>query len=347
MKIGILTHPQTVNYGGILQCYALCTILRKMGHEPIVIRREADRAFFLWEWTRSLLKYLHFPRYYSPNKVDRELNIRPFVQKYIKRTLPVRSQSQMFNVCHKYNLEAVIVGSDQVWRKDYALKFGYNYFLDFVPDNILKMSYAASLGLSKWLYNKNETIAIKKLLSKYSGISVRESEAIDLLMKNVGLTAYQHVDPTLLLTAEEYASIMSKRLVEEDYIFVYWLGNKEAVMNRIEELEKKGKKVVSIFLRDNIEHTSIENWLSYIKYADSVITDSFHGSVFSIIFEKQFTVLKNDSGGNGRIFSLCEMFGIESDSVKNYACIKTKFKKIQDESYVYLQKTLKSCISGI
>lgn len=340
MRIGILTHPQFVNYGGILQCYALSTLLRKMGHEPIVIRREANRSFFLWEWVRALLRILHYPRYYKPIKVDRTKNIRPFIQKYITRTSPIRSRQQMFNVCYKYQLDAVIVGSDQVWRRDYARRFGYNYFLDFVPNGILKMSYAASFGLKEWTYNYQETKKIKKLLSHYSGISVREAEAVEMLMNNIGMKAYQHVDPTLLLTADDYASITSQRLVDESYIFVYWLGDKELMLNQIQVLETSGKKVVSIFLRDNVEQISIEDWLSYIKYADRIITDSFHGSVFSIIFKKQFTVLKNDSGGNGRISSLCKMFEIDADSVKNYTHDKIPFKKIQEASYAYIQDTL-------
>ena len=120
MRIGILTHPQSVNYGGILQCYALCTYLRKLGHEPIVIHREVDRSFFLWGLVRSFLKAIHFPRYYTPNKVDRMINVKPFIKKYLVRTKPIRSQAQMRRVCKDYQLNAVIVGSDQVWRADFA-----------------------------------------------------------------------------------------------------------------------------------------------------------------------------------------------------------------------------------
>lgn len=340
MRIGILTHPQSVNYGGILQCYALYTYLRKIGYEPIVIHREADRSFFLWEMARSFLIAIHFPRYYTPNKVDRSINLRPFIEKYLERTKPIRSQSQIRRICKDYQLNAVIVGSDQVWRKSFALKFGYNYFLDFVPEDIKKMSYAASLGLSEWEYDLEETAAIKQLLASFSGISVREKDAVSLLKNNAGVDAIQHIDPTLLLSADDYSKIASKKLLEESYVFVYWLGAKEQIFERIRILEEEGKKVVSLFLRDNQEQISIEDWLSYIKNADLIITDSFHGCVFSILFKRKFEVFKNDSGGNGRIPSLLNLLEINNTFTVDYLQVKNRIDKLRESATNYLFEKL-------
>lgn len=311
MNIGILTHPQETNYGGILQCYALSTFLTKMGHNTIVIRREPNKQFFLWEWIRTLLSKLHVPRYYKPNVIDRGVQIRPFVERYINRTVPIRSNSDMRKVCRKYELDAVIVGSDQVWRESYALRFGYNYFLDFVPDDVIKASYAASFGLSEWNYTKEQTNTIKKLLSRFKGISVREEDAITLIKNNTGLDAIQLVDPTMLLTQEDYNKITSPRLLSEQYVFVYWLGEKEKVLNDVEEYRKKGYKIIEVYLRDEKEQISVEDWLSYIKYADLVLTDSFHGCVFSIINKTPVEVFRNHSGGNGRMYSLFNMLNVQ------------------------------------
>lgn len=340
MRIGILTHPQSVNYGGILQCYALCTHLRKLGHDPVVIRREADKSFFLWELARSFLKAIHFPRYYTADKVDRSINIRPFIEKYLVRTKPIRSQSQMRRICRDYQLNAVIVGSDQVWRKSFALKFGCNYFLDFAPEGIKKMSYAASFGLSNWEYDLKETEAIKQLLSSFSGISVREEDAVSLLKTNAGVDAIQHIDPTLLLSADDYSKIASKKLLESSYVFVYWLGAKEQIFDRIRILEESGKKVVSLFLRDKQEQISIEDWLSYITNADLVITDSFHGCVFSILFERKFEILKNDSGGNGRIASLLNILKINNISAIDYLQVKNRIDILRESAKNYLFEKL-------
>ena len=313
MKIGILTHPQGSNYGGILQCYALCTYLRKLNHEPIVIQRIANRSFFLWEWTRSLLKALHFPRYYKPNVIDRGVHIRPFVEKYLNRTVPIRSNCDMRKVCTKYGLKAVIVGSDQVWRTSYAMRFGYNFFLDFVPENVIRASYAASFGLSEWNYTKEQTNTIKKLLSRFKGISVREEDAITLIKDNTGFDAIQLVDPTMLLTQEDYNKITSPRLLSGQYVFVYWLGDKKDIKEQVDKYKNEGYRVLELYLRDECEQVSVEDWLSYIKFADLVLTDSFHGTVFSIKFERKFKVFENNSGGNGRILSLCKMFGINAN----------------------------------
>ena len=327
MNIGILTHPQETNYGGILQCYALSTFLTKMGHDTIVIRREPNKQFFLWEWIRALLRRLHFPRYYKPNVIDRGVQIRPFVERYINRTVPIRSNSDMRKVCTKYGLKAVLVGSDQVWRTSYAMRFGYNYFLDFVPKDVIRASYAASFGLSEWNYTKDQTNTIKKLLSRFKGISVREEDAITLIKDNTGLDAIQLVDPTMLLTQEDYNKITSPRLLSEQYVFVYWLGEKEKVLNDVEEYRKKGYKIIEVYLRDEKEQISVEDWLSYIKYADLVLTDSFHGCVFSLLFNTPFRVYQNLSGGMGRIASLFKQFDIKDDFSLDYSLVRSTMNR--------------------
>ena len=345
MRIGILTHPLGSNYGGLLQCYALYTYLYKMGHNPIVIRRERDKSFYIWELVRLVLKKLHFPRYYNPNTIDKTKKIRPFIVSHLICTLPVHSQAQMNEICCKYQLEAVIVGSDQVWRRDFALNFGYNYFLDFVPKTIKKFSYAASLGLSDWQYDKNQTSMLKLMLSEFAGVSLREFDAIELFKNNLGIEAIQHIDPTLLLDIDDYSKIASPRKLKENYIFVYWLGPKDFVQKKITQIEESGIKVVTLFLRDNIEQMSVEDWLSYIKYADKVITDSFHGCVFSIIFQKQFVVELNESGGVGRVKSLLRMLNIEeyviNQSCIDYSVVHKRIEGLRKESNEYFLKCLK------
>ena len=341
MKVGILTHPQGANYGGILQCYALCNYLRKLGHEPIVIQRVANQSLFIWRWIRSLLSAIHFPRYYHPEEVDRLVNIRPFILNYIPRTEVINSYSKMNKISSNYNLDAVIVGSDQVWRHDYAMQFGYNYFLDFVPDNVIKLSYAASFGLSEWQYTTQETEIIGNLLSRFTGISVREEEAISLLKDNVGCNAIQLIDPTMLLSSDDYNQIASARLVSDNYIFVYWLGDKTIIQDEIASYKNRGYKVVDINLRDVQEQISVEDWIAYIKYADYVITDSFHGCVFSLIFNRPFKVEKNDSGGYGRIVSLSKMLDISFDDVVDFKSVNSRISDLRGIAHEYLTSILK------
>lgn len=343
MRIGILTHPQGANYGGILQCYALSTYLKKLGHTPIVIRRESDRGFFLWTLIRVILKALHFPRYYTPNACDKTRLIRPFVERHLERTHPIRSQKKMKNICEEYKLDAVIVGSDQVWRADYAMNFGYNYFLDFVPSNVKKISYAASFGLSDWQYDLEQTNRIKHLLSSFSGVSVREENAVCLCEENLCITPKWLLDPTMLLKVEDYERIISPRIIKDKYIFVYWLGDKSLVSKDIEIYKKQGYEIVDINLRDEREQESVEDWLSYIYYADCIITDSFHGCVFSILFRKRFVVRLNKSGGTSRLESLFKMMEISTQGQEiinpNYENKELEYWRTQ--SYNYLSETLK------
>ena len=343
MRIGILTHPQGANYGGILQCYALSTYLKKLGHTPIVIRRESDKGFFLWTLIRNILIALHFPRYYNPNACDKTRLIHPFVEKYLTRTQPIRSQKQMKKVCEEYKLDAVIVGSDQVWRADYAMNFGYNYFLDFVPSNVKKLSYAASFGLSDWQYDLEQTNRIKHLLSSFSGVSVREENAVRLCEDNLGITPKFLLDPTMLLKAEDYEKIISPRIIKDKYVFVYWLGDKSLVANDIDNYKSQGYRIVNINLRDEREQESVEDWLSYIKYADFIITDSFHGCVFSILFKKRFIVRMNKSGGTSRLESLFKMMGISTQGQEtiNPNNENKELEYWRTQSYNYLSETLK------
>lgn len=343
MRVGILTHPQGANYGGILQCYALSTYLKQLGHTPIVIRRESDKGLFLWAAIRSILRALHFPRYYDPNACDKTRQIRPFVEKYLARTHPIRSQNQMNSVCDKYKLDAVIVGSDQVWRADYAMNFGYNYFLDFVPLGVKKLSYAASFGLNNWQYDSEQTSKIKQLLSSFSGISVREESAVRLCEENLGVSPKWLLDPTMLLKAEHYEKITSPRIIKDKYVFVYWLGDKSLVAKDIDNYKSQGYRIVDINLRDEREQESVEDWLSYIKYADCIITDSFHGCVFSILFKKRFVVRMNKSGGTSRLESLFKMMGI---SMQSQGAIDSNFENKnlghwRTQSYNYLSETLR------
>lgn len=346
MKIGILTHPLTSNYGGILQCYALNTYLQKLGHDTIVIDRRVNRDFAVWRLIRSILRALHFPRYYNPNHIDKGAKIRPFVDTHIKRTEVIDTPRNMSKICSDYKLDAVIVGSDQVWRADYAMKFGFNYFLDFIPKGVIKASYAASLGLSDWHYTPEQTKRIGALLKTFKGVSVREDEAVELLKANTGIEPEHLLDPTLLLTSEDYDKIVAPRQVKDKYVFVYWLGDKSNIQDTIKDYRQKGYEVIDINLRDNRVQHSIEEWLSFIKYADIVITDSFHGCVFSIIYQRQFLIHSNDSGGNGRLSSLFKMIGLENKLKKpqvkvDYTLIPDKIKMLQEKSHDYFVKFLK------
>ena len=342
MRIGILTHPQHANYGGILQCYALSEYLKKLGHEPIVIRREPNRPIFIKRWMLKILRGLRIPRYYRPNKIDRIINIRPFVEQYLYRTHPISSDKQMSRVCKEYNIDAVIVGSDQVWRRSFAKEYGYNYFLDFVPKDVIKLSYAASFGLSDWQYSLEESEKICSLIQRFTSVSVREEEAVSLCKTNMYVDAEWLIDPTLLLTSQEYSLITSNRLVDGKYVFIYWLGDKSQIKGEVVKYKNRNYKIIEVNLKDECEQVPVQDWLSYIKFADKIITDSFHGIVFSILFEKSFSIYKNESGGVGRLFSLMKLLGLPRhiDKELDYVVLSEKLENLREKSRIYLTRSL-------
>ena len=342
MRIGILTHPLHFNYGGIMQCYALSNILQKQGHEVFVLDRQTNQAPL---WKRAIIavfKALGIKRFMSPTAHKSELII-PFVAKNISRTQPIRSDKQIRKIAKRLKLNAVIVGSDQVWRQDFAMQFGYNYFLDFVGDDVLKVSYAASFGLSEWRYDEEQTNHIRQYLSHFSSISVRESEAVELCKYNLGLDVKQVLDPTLLLQASDYATVSSFRLIDVPYVFVYWLGDKRGMDEAISKYVNENPiRVISVNLRDNSVLPSVEDWISYFRYADVVLTDSFHGCAFSIVFQRNLRVYPNESGGLGRIKSLFSEIGINGTSISqsDFYSIEHKLRPLRELSLSFLTEAL-------
>lgn len=336
MKLAILTHPLGANYGGILQAFALSSYLKGQGHDVTVLNRQSNLPLAK-RILKSVLVALHHPRYNN----SRYKHLVSFVKKYINYSKPLSTDGQMSGFVKGKSMDAVIVGSDQVWRTGFAMGYGYNYFLDFVPAGVRKLSYAASFGLSQWEYNNEQTQRIKQLLSEFKAISVREDEGVQLCKDNIGVTADHVLDPTMLLNASDYEPVTSERKVKDDYVFVYWLGSAEEKQKAIEAASIECKRIVDISLRGSEPLMSIEDWLSYIKYSDHVVTDSFHGCVFSILFGKQFTICANNSGGNGRLRSLFSMLGINTSSPQiDYTIVYDKLDNLRSHSYDFLNKAL-------
>lgn len=336
MKIAILTHPLGANYGGILQAYALSTYLRSQGHDVTILNRQVNLSFIKRIIKRVLIAFNH-PRYCN----QKYKHLYSFVKEFLIYTKSLSTDSQLTEFIKSNKIRAVIVGSDQVWRAGFAMRYGYNYFLDFVPNNVWRISYAASFGLSNWEYTNEQTIHIRNLLSVFKSLSVREDEGVTLCRNNLNIKVEHVLDPTLLLKAEDYDIVTSSRLVIENYIFVYWLGTNAEKQLAIRKANTKGKKIVDVSLRTGNTLIPVQDWLSYVKYADCVVTDSFHGCVFSILFQKQFTVCSNDTGGNGRLKSLFNMLGIvPSVSSVDYNVVSVRLDNLRRFSYDFLKKAL-------
>lgn len=336
MKIGILTQPLYTNYGGLVQCYALQTVLQRMGHETVILQREFNRKY---TFKGACLYYVkHFVKllmgkqsswHYSVSKGKRDYIARytsKFIKKNIKpRSKPCHTTEQLKHEVQLLKLDAIIVGSDQVWRPYYS-PCQTNYFLDFLSEDssVKRISYAASFGGDDWTFSEELTNQCAVLLKRFNSVSVREQSGIHLCKKHFGVDAVQVLDPTMLLEPMDYKALVSKNKAIIGNLFCYVLDRSVQKKKIIQLIaDKTGLKPFESMPIlsdstwnlygeiDKCVYPPVEDWLSSFMEAEMVITDSFHGTVFSIIFNKPFWVIGNEGRGMARFNSLLSMFNLE------------------------------------
>lgn len=337
MKVGILTLPLHTNYGGILQAYALQTVLERMGHEVVVFQNGYDgiRRFPFYKmpfiWGKRILwdcfKGRHLPVFLERRR-KRELPVitqhtKVFINTYI-HTCQVRRLSDIRTL----GFDAIVVGSDQIWRREYFRRIWRaeitDAYLGFMPGKEIKrIAYAVSFGKNSWDYSKEETAVCRALAGSFNAISVREDAAVDLCQRYLGAKAEHVLDPTLLLSRLDYIDLIQRADVASNSgkLFAYILDNtpgKTAFVNRV--AEKSGTKpyyidCLSVDYSKPIEKRivpPVESWLRGFFDAELVVTDSFHGCVFSIVFGKPFIAIGNVNRGLSRFESLLRLFGAEN-----------------------------------
>lgn len=364
MNIAILTQPICNNYGGILQNYALQTVLERKGHRvttlnyPVTPGRYDSRLRLLLSMgRRALWKMSGHPGivWINPETegckaVELAFRQKKFIDKYLhlKDINPPITPEQVAD--GKYDV--FVVGSDQVWRPRYN-RYPENMFLDFaVGMDVKRIAYAASLGTDKWEYTLEQTSRCAELARQFDAISVREASGVDLCCEYLGVEAVRVLDPTLLLEADDYLSLCSgHEHPDEEYIAVYTLDytkKKMALLNKVSEILHIPLHFIGRFTKDG--YPSVDSWLEGIANAKYVITDSFHGTVFSIIFNKPFFVIGNEGRGLARFQSLLSMFELEdrlmsSDNVNvskeiNWEDVNSRRERLKQESINFINASL-------
>ena len=331
MRIGILTLPLHTNYGGILQAYALQTVLERMGHDVVVF--DTPRVTFrlpLWKkplvYGKRLIK-----KYVMGNK-----STLVFFERKINRDYPVAAKntqrfiSQYIHAKHVSSLgslnaeefDAIVVGSDQIWRPKYYPKIE-NAYLEFAKHwNIKRIAYAASFGTDKWEYTPKQTMECSRLIRKFDGVSVREDSAVGLCREHFGVEVKLVLDPTMLLDKEDYIKLFTAANTPKSKgtLLCYVLDEtpeKSALIQQIADERHLTPFRVNSRVEDHSAPLNeriqppVEQWLRGFYDAEFVVTDSFHACVFSILFGKQFLVVGNESRGLSRFNSLLKMFGLE------------------------------------
>ncbi len=341
MKIGILTLPIENNYGGILQTFALQKVLHDMGHDAITIDRHNQGKYssfinqiagFLKRNYEHYIYHKQISTKWNPFLSESEekqinANIRPFIDKNIKLTHRIYS-SELAQIDNEYQFDAYVVGSDQIWLPYYFPES----FLSFVNrPNVRRVCYAASCGRFSWMNDEKNYGLVKKYASQFQGISVREDYLVPMSKKILEAPVEHVLDPTMLIDVSKYMeAVECIKDTGARTLFSYILDSDD-IKSRIKLLvaEKMGLKTVSgknenQYIKgspqpviDNCVCYSMDNWLNGIYHADFVITDSFHGTVFSILFNKPFMTIGNERRGIKRFQSLLKMFDLENRIVQS------------------------------
>lgn len=356
MKIAILTLYPQHNYGGILQAYALQTVLERMGNSVTVIVQEHKNAMKSWKAPLFLGKRI------LRNVLGKKTPL--FIEWKIQKEAPIMWKhtigfvNQYIHLCpyknfksiNENDFDAFIVGSDQVWRPTYLHNKPEEAFLNFTDGwNIIRLAYAASFGVDAWEYSSKQTRECSRLAKKFDGIAVREDSGVTLCHKYLGVDAKNVIDPTMLLTVEDYLNLVKKHkthVIEGD-LMTYILDDtdkKEKLVERV--AHEKGLKPFLARSKSSDMASSIENriqppveqWLRSFIDSKFVITDSFHGTVFSIIFRKQFIAVGNKQRGMSRFISLLNMFNLQDRLVNVDDCHIPQTEIDYDKVYTILNR---------
>lgn len=331
MKIIILTQPLGHNYGGLLQAYALQSYLKSIGCDVETLDRRSPNktAIPIKVQLINILRLLAGRIKSIPTEKKHSLilkNLTEFRDQRLAMSRVITSEEEVRDYASNQKADAFIVGSDQVWRPRYSPSI-LNFYLDFLEDinsSAKRLAYAASFGVDSWEYQEDITDRCKSLIKKFDAVSVREQSAVELCKSKFNTDAAWVVDPTLLLEASDYDELINTGGINnnKDCIISYILdpsADKRSIADIISNaVDKKvasikpGSKISQVRSWDlgKCIYPKVETWLQSIKEANFLVTDSFHGTVFAILFNKPFIAIGNSARGMARFESLLSHFGL-------------------------------------
>lgn len=340
MKIALLTIWREKNYGAELQAYATIKILQQLGHEVEMIDiRLSDCAHLNWKG--------HIGRFISQLGPSHK-KFCEFWGKHIPTTKRYKTLKEI--QAHPPTADIYIVGSDQVWNPKLTKEFATLYFLNFGNDNVKRISYASSFGMDTWNFPHLQE-EIKCLLDKFDCVTCREDSGVKILKEEFGVIADHVIDPTLLL--ENYSELIGETRERNTLVYYPLTVDPELeayslkIAKQLNLEPVNNKHCTTLFGFAEWNRVSISEWVKNIAEARFVITRSFHGMVFSILYKRQFAVLAGSHGRNTRLTSLLKILGIEDrffNSIEDmnnakpwtkeidYMIVYPKLLKIREES---------------
>lgn len=336
MNLALVIFPFHPSHGCILQTFAIYTKLKELGHDVTIINRKnqpiSDMAAFrrglsnLKSKMRGTYQGPVFYRGNSPKVIMQ--NLQPFIDTVFGGDVKtVYSRHETCGLIQSKSFDAYIVGSDQVWRPKYVPDV-YHYFLDFVPvdSKAKRIAFCPSFGTDEWEYSAEQTERCKTLLGHFNGVAVREESGVKLCEDEFNKTAVHLLDPTVLLKPEDYKQAVKLKLQDSpgNVLSYYYLDNTEEklrILHRISGTLKCKKNRVNTEtennnarLRDRIA-PSLQTWIGGFANSRFVVADSFHATMFAILFNTPFITVANKERGLSRFESLLKTFGLEGRMV--------------------------------
>lgn len=322
MKVGILTFHKAVNYGAILQAYALHKALENEQIDNEIVdytNNKIDNNYKLF--THKSMKRFISDICYSYIKIKKKRKFNCFMREHIKLSKECKSYEDLKKIDNEY--DAFITGSDQVWNYKHT-GMDKGYFLNFTSENRKKNSYAASFGIDE--IPKEQKEEYYEMLKDFNNISVRENGGKKIIKDLLQKECSVNIDPSFLIPKEEWRRIL-KKPKEKDYILIFVMQKNKTIFEFAEKLAKE-KNLEIIYISDSFKKRikgkykytlSPTEWLGYFFNAKYIITNSFHGLAFSLILNKNFFVelQKPPATGNARLEQLIELFKVQDRKIIN------------------------------
>lgn len=380
--VAILTkYYKNYNYGGMLQGYALYKTIKKLGYSCDIISYDVRknknpvylnliqqcRQYGIKAATSKIIeKSMGKMKFLIKDIIDiRKKKFDEFMNETNANT-EIFDDSNLIELNKKYKY--FISGSDQIWNPNAVRLL---YLQSFVNDNKTKIAYAASFGRD--CLSKYESERIMPYINRFDYIGIREKSGTKMLKKYINKSVETVLDPTMLLTKNEWDMIASERLISENYVVFYFFSNSYNIREKTIEFCKKNNLKLVLIPYAKQEYNFYDNrgdcfrindigpkeFISLIKYANYVFTDSFHGAVFSIIYNRPFFVFERNKKGhvsmNSRLYDLLDTFNLNSRLVSkedilnnieeiNYDSVNMILDEEKNKSYSFLRKALDNIV---
>lgn len=362
MQIKNITCHDVYNHGASLQAYALQTYLSNLGHNVEIIDYKPDYLsghYRLWSVDNSICDKPIVKQLYLLAKLPgrlialrRKKAFDEFTRQYLRLTT-TRYHSNEELKANPPKADVYIAGSDQIWNTLFQNGRDAAFYLDFAPATSTRVAYAASFATSS-VAEEYQTF-VSKMLQNFDKVSIREKDSLPLLARLGRTDGVAVCDPVFLLTKEEWNDLLPSDRISERYILVYDCENSTAIKNIAKKVSKQHNIKIYNVSGKRLRYADKDFWASgplafvrLIRDAEYVVSNSFHATAFSLIFEKEFCVVNRSEAINERMKSLLADFGLENRLVSNdkelpslsidYSLVKTKIEEFIQESKYFLRQ---------